>query len=409
MLLELNKNSIIKQKDKEAGISLIEVSIFIVVLSLLLFPLLKVIEIERAELHSKRQNGKVSDLKTALMNYALEHGAYPMPAGPTLAKTNTNVFMPVTGGGIPTNCTDSGAAGSTGVICRPREHTNTNIEQQVYVGAVPVSVLGLRSEEGLDEYGNKFTYAVTRILTTRATFVDTTTRVVKDGAIIIEDGSGTAALENAHFVVVSHGINGNGGFDANGNLIGGTACPSTGEGQNAWQCNSGGSQAAGRYRSFFGSDGNKSKAKSYGTTAGSYFDDYIEYSDTVFGNKLWASRQETVATSYFAQKGQVGIGYQDNVVGPNNAVSMRTGNAIVQGNAEVGSLCNSTNCAFKPGDVAAPLAEATVYCPNNMGLKQIVGNSGKLVQTCYTDPVVTDPMPSCIAVGIDAAGGIICK
>lgn len=405
--------SICRHRHSESGLSLIEVCILLVVFSLLLIPALQVMSLERKAAEIDKHNGTPIELANALTNYALENGAYPIPAAPRLPLTNAKVFSPAVGAEIPTVCSMTGAEGITtgaglinnfnGLICRPKYSWDTS--GYVYVGTLPVSVLGLPPEKGLDENGNKFTYMVTRALTV-APFNDAggiiTIRDTNNGVVKV----GSTAITNAHFVIISHGKNGAGGWRANGELIptgfstgnatalgAGHACPGRVQAElnlaggraefgNQYQCklNGGGGYVA-YARAMFKTVTDRMRGTSEGA-GDTFYDDSVEYATSVYG-RLWTPRDN--GYQYFSYSGNIGIGAKDpttavpSPASPTQKLSLLAGNVLVSPDAPASKatikspkLCNvaGTSC-FKPGDIDAPIGSGPLYCASGVGLKKV--------------------------------------
>jgi hypothetical protein len=418
----------------QSGLSLIEVCIITLVVSLLLIPALQVMTLERKSNEITKHNGSALDLSNALVNYALENGAYPIPAAPKLAVNNAKVFMPATGAEIPGSCAGNGAEGTTlgaglpgnlnGLICRPRYTTDnagnqptstTLVERQVYIGTLPVSVLGLPPEMGLDENGHKFTYIVNRILTNPATFNDA------KGSIIIADIAGVWKSTAAQFVIISHGQSGNGGWTRGGALIG-AACQGDAENGNQYQCKNAvpatGNQLGGYARATFRANGTQQRVVYEGTTA---FDDSVAFKTSVYG-RLWTPRDDGAnPNEYFSALNNVGVGAINGGASPTQKFTLMTGNALATqpsptAKATVKSprFCDaaSSKC-FMTTDVAETMGPtAPIYCGTSVGLKSVsyVSSTTSAGKTCYALPIRTAPLTLCPLgiIAVTTTGDPIC-
>jgi type II secretory pathway pseudopilin PulG len=168
-------------------------------------------------------------------------GRYPCPADPTLAPENPNYGVEV----CPAAGTPAvGACTASGGICRG-EGQDTGIDADtdpdtVLTGMVPfktiidgfrdyivanpaaATALEIRVSEAAvyDGWGRKFNYTVTESMTVKTTFK------TGAGALIVKDETDTQATRSGvHFAVLSHGVNGAGGYTAGGIAI---PCPATG-------------------------------------------------------------------------------------------------------------------------------------------------------------------------------------
>lgn len=363
----------------------------VLMVSLLLIPALKLVKLEEDNNFTVfKFRGAVSELSSALTNYALEHGAYPLPAGPTLASTNANAFAPVTGTGIPAACGASSLAGTTGVICRPKLGTGTAI----YIGTLPVTVLGLPPEKGLDAYGRKYTYAVVKSLTDAATFDDA------NGAIQIATETGTMIFDNAHFVVLSHGKDGNGAYNAAGSLIG--SCPAATFAQrgNAFQCQQS-SGLAGYFQKLYDTKGSTLVDGTNEAPGAKYFDDALNFNTTIFGKRMWTPKYATLYSvpedfEAFTQGRNVGIGYPDGNTPPPQKLSVMTGNIKAKsagtdpGNIITPLYCNTdgTKCFASKHVATLATNSPPLYCGTQYPLQSVMGTLSP-VANCDSSPKIT--------------------
>lgn len=427
-------------RHSEAGLSLIEVSIIVILFSIVLIPILHVLSLENKSAESRKHYGVPNDFANLLTDYALEHGAYPVPAAPRLALSDPKVFMPVdaTTAEVPTAAcaTVGGTAveGKTngvdnGVLCRPRFNGDGTgnaptgvslVDRQVYIGTLPVSVLGLSPSQGLDEYGRKYTYIVNRILTNKSTFDNA------KGSIIISDKASNWQSYSVHFVIISHGKDGAGGWAANGSLmgvnningckdgrnVGGTWTYTDQERGNQYQCK----KYAGLYgyaRALF------LPGPTYGATQdpsvyegdpsdASFFDDAVAFRDTVYSNRLWTPRDDGAnKNEYFSAKGSVGIGYSNGTTAyPAQKLTVATGNIrTVQAQAtdpktvvKSAAICTaSSSYCFTPSDIATTAGStAPLYCASNVGLQSITYPGTKVAtKTCYSVPILNPALATC--------------
>lgn len=174
------------------------------------------------------KNKKIDRVRDAFIVYYNQNNAFPCPASRTLPATDTKFGKDyaMADGGTTCNapCTAgspvsavNGAAGA-GVQCA----TDYSASVPVKIGAVPTRSLGLSDEYGLDEWGNRLTYAVDTGGGTNVTLykADGVTKVpVTD----INLAPGTAGAVS--FVVASHGKDGLGAYTKSGTLNA-AQCPS---------------------------------------------------------------------------------------------------------------------------------------------------------------------------------------
>ena len=192
----------LKKVNKKA-FSLIELSIVIVVISILLSGALSIVTTTSNKVKVKTTNNNIDEIYKALKVYLLANKALPCPASITAVKsTNTNYGKIL---GTQGNCSESGVYNST---------TNSNI---VY-GMVPVKDLGLSSDVAEDGFGSKFAYVVDKRLTLSGS-TGFGANSNNSGLIKVEEITSTGIVQNntmeAIFLIISYGANKSGAFNAN--------------------------------------------------------------------------------------------------------------------------------------------------------------------------------------------------
>lgn len=201
-------------KSSETGFSLIELAIFMMVMAVILTTALSWLaptakdEAEKVLLTHQR----VRAVQQALRTFRVNHERLPCPANPLIADNNPDTLAGVED-------------------CSGYDNTGMNL------GTVPFRTLGLSAEYRVDGWGRRFTYHVsTRLcgLSQDATPINCTAQTFKDG---IDDGTALTVrtvrpnapdpsdptddnnyINNTDvaYVVVSHGINGDGAFMPSG-------------------------------------------------------------------------------------------------------------------------------------------------------------------------------------------------
>ncbi len=179
--------------------SLIELSIVLVIISILITGALSasISSVNNAKYGTTR---KLMDaLYTAIGNYVKINKKLPCPASLKLAKSSTD-YGQATG-------TDGDCSEATGGV------NDIGTTDLVY-GMVPVNDLGLLGENGEDAFGTKFSYVVNKNLTKDDTFDDLFIDGTPDpnGSITVNDNG---RLIQFDLLIISHGANKAGGFDAN--------------------------------------------------------------------------------------------------------------------------------------------------------------------------------------------------
>lgn len=169
----LDNDPVQKAVNPEAGFSLIETMLFVIVCAIfvpLIFHLLeKKQKIERTETTQER----LAAVDEAILSYYHEHGRYPCPASLTAAP-DTDTFGVERAG----NCDAPSADGY--YTAQGRRLFN------VVSGTVPVRTLGLPDELMLDGWNKRLVYAVTANYTNASL-----SALQKEGAITLRDGDDT--------------------------------------------------------------------------------------------------------------------------------------------------------------------------------------------------------------------------
>lgn len=193
--------------DNARGYTLVEVAIVIMIVGILLAPALSLYnrwmdrqEVEETEL-------SISRVETSIANFLSMYGRYPCPAAMDAQPGDVDYGYEdctATAPGVRTAVSFNTALASAG-------------NQSILIGSLPFRKLNLQEQNSYDAYGNRFSYAVTDILT------DATTFNLGEGGITIVDSTGANALEEphtAHFAIVTHGENDDGAITRNGVMAG---------------------------------------------------------------------------------------------------------------------------------------------------------------------------------------------
>lgn len=189
------------KKNCKSAFSLIELSIVILIVSILITGVLAVsvsnMNIVKVESAQKR----IDAIYKALGFYLTANGRLPCPASMLTIKTNSSNYGESSG--VGGTCSSSGVYIST---------VNTNL---VY-GMVPVKDLGLGTDFAEDGFGNKLSYVVDKRFTSSSTFGLSASN---SGLITVKEitsaGSDQVNTTEAIFLIISHGVNKSGAFNAN--------------------------------------------------------------------------------------------------------------------------------------------------------------------------------------------------
>lgn len=254
-----------QSKEQNAGFTLIELSIVLIIVALLVGSAMSMGSNAIKAAQRVTTQERMATIKMALESYVKVNGYLPCPVD----RAQTPRGNPTTFGREIRPCAASGAL--------VRVASNT-----VDIGAVPVRTLGLPDNYAADAWGNKFTYAATVALETDYTNAD--------AAISIYTGNRTGSNyrvttnfagadgAGAAYVLVSHGPDGRGAYPLRSASIA-TACGTPTNNEN----------------DIDNCDDNDSfwdRIYNDGNLTASYFDDYILWS----GNSLDRSSTQTVST-----------------------------------------------------------------------------------------------------------------
>lgn len=191
------------------GFTLIQISILVVVASLVL---VNILPSTRSNLKANSDSiVKMNAVLTAMRGYEAANARLPCPADASQPTQSTSYGIAAANPGTSTNCGGGSPAANY-----------TDSTNHVAIGAVPVRALGLSNDYALDAYGRDITYAVD----TNATVCFSGTL---PGQITVTD-NGTANTTIA--ALVSHGADGHGAW-----------IPRTGSSGTAVRLNSGSTDA----------------------------------------------------------------------------------------------------------------------------------------------------------------------
>lgn len=289
--------------NKNSGFTLIEVAIALTIVGILLAGFFKIFLLVNERNVRIEYFGEISAIRDALEDYVLTNGFYPAPAALNLAITDVNYGLPVDQEAPPRALPDIGAgecalnsAAINGVFCTPgtRDLDSNGIgednEEVVLIGSVPTTILGFNPEESLDQFGQRYTYAVSRGLTQSGGFTNSG-GVLR---VLSSDSPGNNALStnrDVHYVLVAHGTNHSGSYNALGNLST-NLCPSN-DAMEIENCdNDSVFQALTAGDENTPGSVNIQNQLSTNEVTGNYFDDAVIYSNSILG-RFWTARGAT--------------------------------------------------------------------------------------------------------------------
>lgn len=253
---------------KDAGFSLIELSIALLIVGLFVSVGVQVVNRELTQKAFENTITRSQTITAAIEAYYFDHGYYPWPARPDLTEASIDygkqekVTLPVT--------------------AAPNE---------VVQGAVPFADLKIGIKDTLDGWGNKFTYAVTRAQTDFSAPNPMPETGVISATIFVEQDPPPAPgvkvfnpeeRTDIHWALISHGNLGNGAYTTAGVRI---PCPAAGGGVERDNCD----DDAHFYMSGASDMSAEGRSRVQGT---GYMDDYALYRDTVF-IRYWINPPDT--------------------------------------------------------------------------------------------------------------------
>jgi len=199
----------------KSAYSLLELSIVIVIISVLITAALTTSISTIASARNKVTKDRLREIYNAIGNYVSANGKLPCPAAITLLKGDSN---------YGTSVGSSGSCSGTGVY---QSASNTNL----FYGMVPAVSLGLSKDMAEDGFEDKIAYVVDKNFTSAANLVNfpnfdqtnfsiTSAYNIANNNVIItateKQGGAAQTVESyAFFVLISYGANKNGAFGIN--------------------------------------------------------------------------------------------------------------------------------------------------------------------------------------------------
>ncbi|MBL8711275.1 MAG: prepilin-type N-terminal cleavage/methylation domain-containing protein [Alphaproteobacteria bacterium] len=205
---------------KSRGFTLIETAMVLMIAGLLLASFLQyyTVMLQKQKYDITRQ--RMRDIRTALTIYSAANLRLPCPDSP-----EGNADMKPhrrSKGGLATEAVKddddvcaADAKPADGVVVFKDKSTDRK-ESEVWIGALPIRRLRMEPEQGVDGWGNLFTYAVTRKLTLPEGMHDNPLPL---GSITVVDEFGKNIIDKpdtGRWVLVSHGPDAAGGWMATG-------------------------------------------------------------------------------------------------------------------------------------------------------------------------------------------------
>ncbi len=202
-----------KTKKTKSGVSLIELSVVILIISILAAGAVSVSGSFLVNAKNKKTRDRMEAIYKALGSYVARNYYLPCPASMELTKSDANY-------GVEEG---DAAATNTARLCNEAGVYKSNDVANLVYGMVPVNTLSLSDEMAEDGFGNRFGYVVTNYLAS-PNYSDTTgsfsegfsyyTETESEMINIYQSQSGNV-IENIAFAIISHGANGLGAYGPN--------------------------------------------------------------------------------------------------------------------------------------------------------------------------------------------------
>lgn len=291
-----------RKRTSQAGYTLLELAIAIVIIGVFLASGAMAYHMYKLEQKNEKTEFKRLRIDFALNDFKKRHGRYPCPARYDIGRENPNY-------GYETDCADTSIAPG---VCKDGLCVEKSIRQvqigdgshvypRVRRGAIPFRVLNLMEKESYDEFGGRFSYAVTELLTNWETFD------ALSGGIDVVDGQDPSEESmvdpagSALYFVFSHGPDLVGAYNEAGVMV----VPCTGMMFDNQNCNTSPADSNAIYRYTVASDvainlgGSSSEGEDdegggpppVGVNLNRHYDDYAVYKG-VDVKPLWKMSDE---------------------------------------------------------------------------------------------------------------------
>lgn len=203
-------------KGNQKGMTLIDVSITIIVIALIAYPMVK--EYDRyvkGQRYAEIQDSFYS-IHSAIELFYFANNRYPCPANPELDSDETNYGVEMRNAG-------------TG-FCTDIAGTDLAAADDIVEGMVPFKALGLEETKAYDSWDNRYSYAVSATMastlflqTDYASGVPTSSPYITINGTGAEDGSVTITDISGHYFLLSLGQTAAGAYNREGDVP--VACP----------------------------------------------------------------------------------------------------------------------------------------------------------------------------------------
>lgn len=182
------------------GFTLIELSIVLIILSVMLGGVLSVLTQEMRRSKQAELKIKLEAIESAMIAFRKASNRLPCPGSSTLAFENANFGAEAN---VPGTCT-GGAVAAT--------FNDTAGGMFSVAGTVPVKALNLPDDYAFDPWGGRFLYIVDRRITAAAAFNTYPITDPNIGTLTIRDEAGNNRTTRGLVAIISHGPNGHGAY-----------------------------------------------------------------------------------------------------------------------------------------------------------------------------------------------------
>ena len=195
-----------------AAFSLVELSVVIIVISILLAGALSVLTSSVGNKKIEITQKRIQKIYQGMGIFLAKNGRLPCPAAINLAKSDSNY-------GLEGDCTITPATAGYW-------KSSATASPNLYFGMVPTKAIGISSDFSEDGFETKFAYLVLQGFTNATTFgkglasIASSKNYANDSAsdrIIIKEKPASASIitNDAMFVIISYGANKSGGWNSN--------------------------------------------------------------------------------------------------------------------------------------------------------------------------------------------------
>jgi type II secretory pathway pseudopilin PulG len=208
------------------GFSLIEMSIIVTMFGVMMASMLSDNAQKRTEAAYTVTQNRMEKVADAIESYVRVHGHAPCPASLTTALSDATFGVSVVTCQTPATT----VAGTTLI----NNGSGASDEYQMIVGMIPVRELGLREEDAMDAWQRRITYMMIRPTGAYLGYRDYVPTQITDYPEIRNASntlmSGSSPTQLPAFVLISHGVDGKGGYTKTGALF--NACGSSYDSEN---------------------------------------------------------------------------------------------------------------------------------------------------------------------------------